>query len=60
MKKEYQKPQLTVVELQHKENMLQASTYHIDAVNTNLGGDAIGIIGDGSDEDYIEEDGVIR
>lgn len=46
MKKQYQKPQFNVVELQHKELILDASAQQVKNTTTNLGADDFEFIGD--------------
>ena len=48
MKKNYQKPSMKVVQLQHRSQLLAGS--RVQSLSTNLGDDAF-ILGDGSDED---------
>ena len=49
MKKNYQKPSMKVVKLQHKCQLLTGSS-EVTSVSSNLGDDAF-IWGEGSDED---------
>ena len=49
MRKNYQKPSMKVVKLQHKCQLLTGS--QVTSVRSNLGGDDAFIWGEGSDED---------
>ena len=53
MKKQYIKPTMSVVKMQHRSQLMQPSQVHTTSNNANLG------LG-GSDSDYIGEDGDIR